>query len=322
VILTELPDVPPRPETPRNAAFRREFYRRWGRENCVISGSAHRAEYNLFRQALSIKCVAHGTEDYFLDRRRIRVSDATYLVLNHGREYASLLEGPVDAYTFSIFFRPGLANEVAAGLRQSLAQALDAGAEDVSESAEFSESLRPHDAAVSPVLRYIQSQVASGVRDELWLEEQCQFLLTRLVRAQLRRPRRLSHELSQIRKERRGELLRRLEWADDFMHARLQDPITLGDVAAAAHLSRFHFLRLFQAVYGRTPMAHLRELRARRAQALLESTRFGLAEVAASVGMSRIGLWRTLRAHGTAPRSRCSGERPATAFLGRGASGR
>jgi AraC-like DNA-binding protein len=321
VILTELPDVPPRPETPRNAAFRREFYRRWGRENCVVSGSAHRAEYRLFRQMLSIKCVARGTEDYFIDRRRIRVSDATYLVLNEGREYASLLEGPAAAYTFSIFFRPGLANEVMAGLRQSLAQALDQGPEEVREVAEFAESLRPHDAAVSPVLRYIQSQVVAGVRDELWLEEQCQFLLARLLRTQLRRPASLAADLSGVRPERRGELLRRLELANDFMHARLQDAISLQDVAAAAHLSRFHFLRLFQSVYGRTPMAHLRALRAHRAQALLESTRQGVAEIAASVGMSRIGLWRALRAHGV-PRSQRPGERPATAFLGRGARDR
>ena len=104
-----------------------EFYRRWGRENCVVSGNAHRAEYGLFRQMLSIKCVARGTEDYFLERRRIRVADDTWLVLNEGREYASLLEGPAEAYTFSIFFRPGLAREVAGSLRQSLDQALDDG---------------------------------------------------------------------------------------------------------------------------------------------------------------------------------------------------
>jgi AraC-like DNA-binding protein len=319
VILAELPDVPPRPETPRNGAFRREFYRRWGHENAVISGHAHRAEYRLFRQTLSVKCVARGTEDYFIDRRRIRVTDDTYLVLNEDREYASLLEGPGEAYTFSIFFRKGLVNEVAAGVRQSLPQALEAGAVESREPAEFCESLRPHDAVVSPVLRYIQNQVAAGVRDQNWLDEQCQFLLTRMLRGGQRRPRPLCEELAATRPERRGELLRRLEWADDFMHARLQDPISLQDVATAAHLSRFHFLRLFQAVYGRTPMAHLRELRTRRALALLESTKQGVAEIAASVGMSRIGLWRALRARGCVARGRLPVERPATAFLGRGA---
>lgn len=303
VILTELPDVPPRPETPRNAAFRREFYRRWGRENCVVSGSAHRAEYALFRQALSIKCVARGTEDYFVGRRRIRVSDDTYLVLNEGREYASLLEGPQDAYTFSIFFRPGLATEVAGALRQSLAQALDAGAEVAWQPAEFAESLRPHDGTITPVLRFIQRQVAAGVRDESWLEEQCQFLLARLLRAQGAPRHAIASRLSDMRPAQRAELMRRLEWATDHMHAHLAEHITLTDIASAARLSRFHFLRLFGIALGHTPVAHLRALRTRRAQALLESTTLDAGEIAALVGMSRVALWRNLRrTRGAGPR--------------------
>jgi AraC-like DNA-binding protein len=317
VILTELPDLLPRPETPRNAAFRREFYRRWGRENCVISGSAHRAEYRVFRQMLSIKCVARGTEDYFIDRRRIRVTDGTWLVLNEGRAYGSLLEGPGEAYMFSIFFRPGLAREIAGGLRQSLSQALDSGPGDPTVDAEFAETLRHHDSSVSPVLRYIQREVAQGMRDELWLEEQCQFLLTRLLRSQQRQPRPLD-DISAMRPERRVELLRRLERAEDFMHARLPESISLQDIAAAAHISRFHFLRVFQSVYGVTPVAFLRDLRVRRALALLESTRHGVAEIAMSVGMSRVALWRALRAGGYARPQREPGRRPAAAFLGRG----
>jgi AraC-like DNA-binding protein len=318
VILTELPDLPPRPETPRNAAFRREFYRRWGRENCVISGSARRAEYRVFRQMLSIKCVARGTEDYFIDRRRIRVTDGTWLVLNEGRAYGSLLEGAGEAYMFSIFFRPGLAREIAGGMRQSLSQALDSGPENPAVDAEFAETLRHHDASVSPVLRYIQREVANGMRDESWLEEQCQFLLTRLLRSQQRRPHPLEDGICGIRPERRAELRRRLEWAEDYMHARLPESISLQDIAAAAHISRFHFLRVFQSVYGVTPVAFLRDLRVRRALALLESTRQGVAEIAMSVGMSRVALWRALRARGYASPQREPGRRPAAAFLGRG----
>jgi AraC family transcriptional regulator len=318
VILTELPDLLPRPETPRNATFRREFYRRWGRENCVISGSAHRAEYRVYRQMLSIKCVARGTEDYFVDRRRIRVTDGTWLVLNEGREYGSLLEGAGEAYMFSLFFRPGLACEIAGGMRQSLSQALDAGPGIATINAEFAETLRHHDASVSPVLRYIQREVAMGMRDEQWLEEQCQFLLTRLLRSQQRQPTPPRADISELRPERRAELLRRLEWAEDFMHARLTESISLQDIAAAAHISRFHFLRVFQSVYGVTPVAFLRDLRVRRAIALLESTRHGVAEIAMSVGMSRVALWRALRARGYASPQREPGRRPTAAFLGRG----
>ena len=101
------------------------------------------------------------------------------------------------------------------------------------------------------------------------------------------------------------------------MHAHAADEITLKDIAAAAHLSRFHFLRLFRLVYGSTPVAALRELRTRRAQALMESTTLTAAEIAGRVGMSRIALWRSLRQKGAGVRQLRRAEGSArTAFLG------
>jgi hypothetical protein len=50
LILTNMPDLPPRPETPANASFRRDFYRRWGREWCVVAGSARHELRSRVRQ--------------------------------------------------------------------------------------------------------------------------------------------------------------------------------------------------------------------------------------------------------------------------------
>ena len=234
MILTELPDLPPRPLTarvrPRSGG---DFYRRWGRENCVVSGMSRHAEYGLFRQTLSIKCVAQGSETYFVDRRRVAVSDDTFLVLNEGRVYASSLSSPTDTYSFSIFFRPGFGEEVAAGLQSSLGAALENGPLPVKAAIEFDESLQHHNSKITPVLRFIQRQIAAGVRDENWLEEQCQFLLERLITAHLpARAHALAAELDDARWPQRAELIRRLGWAIDFMHAHLAEHITLEDIAA------------------------------------------------------------------------------------------
>ncbi len=289
-----MPDLAPAPCTPRQAEFRREFYRRWGRENCIVSGEARHAEYGLFRQTLSIKCVARGAETYFVDRRRVTVRDDSWLVLNEGRTYGSLLDSRTPVYSFSIFFRPGLACEVAGALRRPLARLLDDGPGEPA-SIEFGETLRSHDSVVSPVLRFIQREIANGMRDEDWLEEQCQFLAERLIRIYVRNDS-LGTQLAGVRPVRRAEIARRLGWATDFMHANLTEAIGLRDIAAAARLSRFHFLRLFQIVYGTTPATYLRDLRTRRALVLLESTRLPAEEVAARVGLSRVSLWRATRA--------------------------
>jgi AraC family transcriptional regulator len=320
VILTELPDLSPRPANAAQERFRREFYGRWGRENCVVSGFSRRAEYGQFRQTLSIKCAARGTEHYFVDRRRVAVGDDTYLVLNEGRTYGSLLAAPEGAYSFAIFFRPGLAAEVCGDLARSPAEALDDGAAGRAQPLEFSEALRRHDSLISPVLRLIQREIAAGARDEQWLEEQCQFLVARLIRVQ--RPQARGGALADVPKATRAELLRRLQRAVDLMHARLADELGLEDLAAAANLSRFHFLRTFRLAYGCTPIAYLRALRTQRAVALLESTSLRAHGVARAVGLSRHALWRSLcdlTGAGVRTRRRCPDGTARAAFLGRAA---
>ena len=109
MILTELPDLPPRPETPANAAFRRDYVARWGNENTLLCGLTRLAEYPTVVHPLSIKMAWGGREVYRLRRREVHVRDGSYLVLNDGDEYGSVLSSERPATSFSIFLRRGLA---------------------------------------------------------------------------------------------------------------------------------------------------------------------------------------------------------------------
>jgi AraC family transcriptional regulator len=302
MILTELPDLPPAPATRYNRAFREAFYSQWGKGNWIVCGSAHRAEYAPFKKSLSFKMVSGGTEQFFVDGRRISVTDNTWLVLNEGREYASLLESPRRAFAFALFLRPGFAGEVAHAAPQSLSAALDEGSGVVTAPVEFSENLRVHDQRVSPVLRYIRHYVAAGERDEAWFEEQYLFLVARLLAEERARPR-PAERLNQARPATRQELERRVGWAVDYMLANMHRELVLGDLAAAARLSLYHFAHVFQQAHGMTPMVYLRRARLERAIALLAKNTLPVNEVAAQVGLSRLALWRGVRQlRGIAPR--------------------
>jgi AraC family transcriptional regulator len=186
--------------------------------------------------------------------------------------------------------------------RQDIDKALDEGAQRPSASIEFAENLRVHDKSVSPVLRFIRRHVEAGVDDPDWYEEQFNFLLGRIIRAE-HATARLPERIDCVRSAKRQELIRRLSRATDFMHSNLHRQLTLEDIARAAHLSQFHFLRVFRQVHGMTPMSYLRIQRTSRALALLESTRLEIQEVAALVGLSRPSLWRAvMRASGRAPK--------------------
>jgi len=80
-----------------------------------------------------------------------------------------------------------------------------------------------------------------------------------------------------------------LRRARDHADRHFADPLTLQDLAAVAMLSKYHFLRLFRAVYGQTPAAYLSERRVERAQDLLRRTNLTVTEVCHAVGFSSLG---------------------------------
>lgn len=55
-----------------------------------------------------------------------------------------------------------------------------------------------------------------------------------------------------------------------FMEQYLSEKIELDSIAAAAFMSRFHYIRIFQKVYGLTPRQYLKDLRINKAKELIK----------------------------------------------------
>jgi AraC family transcriptional regulator len=89
---------------------------------------------------------------------------------------------------------------------------------------------------------------------------------------------------SDLEMSRVGLVDRRIRRAVELMHANLEREISVGELAAAAYLSPFHFARLFKKLMGASPHAYLARLRVRRAQILLADTDLSVTEVAARAG--------------------------------------
>jgi AraC family transcriptional regulator len=282
-------------DTPENAAFRRFFYSKWGKENCLISARAKTAIYPQFRQRLSIKCAWGGSERYHIDGRTVAVDDDTYLVLNDGRQYASTLASSRPIHTFSIFFRPGMAEETLGDMLTPCDRLLERGPEPARRSVEFAEYLRPHDQTVTPVLRFIAHHVDRSLGDELWYEEQLSFLLERMLQAH-RSSIDAMDALQAARRGTRREVFKRIAWSTDFIHTYFHQPLTIEQLAGSAHLSKYHYIRLFRLVHGVTPYQYLQRKRATAAGRLLETTELGHEEISVRVGFDhRSTLFRQLR---------------------------
>ncbi len=286
-----------------DASFRQCFYARWGHESAVVTARTRRVEYPEYRQLLSIKAAIGGSEHYFVDGRRITVDDDTFLILNADRSYASRIEDMRPVHTFSIFFQENLAEEVLETLSRPAEALLDNPPDEARSHVEFDERLRTHDQIVTPALNFIRRSLDAGENDEAWFEEQLHRLLGRMLSAEHTHLR--TRELiPSARPATRRELHRRLGLATTFIHTFFREAIGLKDMASAAHLSTFHFLRLFKAVYGMTPSVYLNHKRASAAERLIRQSDWTMIEIAEHVGFgSRASLFRHLKASGgVAPR--------------------
>jgi AraC family transcriptional regulator len=285
-----------------DASFRPWFYSRWGRENCIIAARTERAEYPVYQQRLSIKAAWGGRESYYIDGRQVAVDDETYLILNDARSYSSRLRNRTPVTSFSVFFRPGMAEDIVRTVGESQESLLDEPSAQTGRTLEFSEHARRHDRQITPVLRFIYLHVTAGITNEAWYEEQLYFLLGRMI-ALRGRDRRVTHLIPATRPGTRTELFRRVALGVDFINVHFADPIGLREIAAAALLSPYHCLRVFKAVHGVTPHAFLNERRLQVAERLLRDSRYSLDEVALRVGFqSRTTLFRQMkRSRGVAP---------------------
>ena len=146
--------------------------------------------------------------------------------------------------------------------------------------------------------RLIQDLAEELTQEEVGQETVIAALMEQIVVHLLRRHSnaRLSDE---IELSRVGLVDRRIRRAVELMHAHLDQDLPLEEIASAAHLSPFHFARLFKKLTGATPHAYLATLRAARAQTLLAETDLSITAISARVGYSSPSHFTKAFSHAT-----------------------
>ena len=86
----------------------------------------------------------------------------------------------------------------------------------------------------------------------------------------------------------RRELLRRLMRGKDFIDSCYCQPISVSDMARAALLSEFYFIKPYRKAYGQSPYQYLLEKRLSQAAILLRTTEARITDVARSSGFPEL----------------------------------
>jgi AraC-like DNA-binding protein len=89
------------------------------------------------------------------------------------------------------------------------------------------------------------------------------------------------------------DLLAHLRRARDHVDRHYDRPLDLDQLAEVAGVSKFHFVRCFEATYGETPIRYLTRRRIERAQDLLRHANLTVTEVCMLVGFASLGSFST-----------------------------
>jgi len=243
---------------------------------------------------LSLKCMSNGRALYKFGRAEVAVDDGGYLILNDRQPYSIEIASPTLVETFVLWFPPGWAEEVSSSFNKTSEVLLDKSPGENDANAAFFERYTPHDRVVSPKVHALRASFkGKHTIEDGWLEEKLRELLAAMLASQHALKREVS-TLPAVRASTREELWRRVNRGRDYLHARLAAPISLSEVAAAACLSPFHLLRVFQAAFGQTPHQYVNGCRLDRAKFLLEKTRIPVTAICLECGFSSLGSFSAL----------------------------
>lgn len=229
--------------------------------------------------ALVFRAVLHGAARLAWGNRRVRLDEDAWLVLEDGENCSVQLDPELRTRMLVVVVA---ADDVRAAL-----------ASPPSATLGFADNLRSRE---SPAGRRLIA-IARG-RDAGWPEGEERAQRIALVReawAEELEQRRRAARIDCVKPATREQLLRRILLAADFIASRHDEPISLDEMARAASLSRFHFVRLFSLVHGETPHAYLRRKRTAVARRHL-AVGSACSEAASRAGFgSRSALFRNLR---------------------------
>jgi AraC-like DNA-binding protein len=133
-----------------------------------------------------------------------------------------------------------------------------------------------YDEHLMHIFRLIHSELVQPAPDAIYLEY---LLSASIVRSM--------HVATEAAAPSRSRIpSNRLERAEEYLRAHLDQSLRLGDIAQIAHMSPYHFTRAFKAYFGEPPYRYLQRIRLNKAIEMLGQTRLPMEDIAVKVGFS------------------------------------
>jgi AraC family transcriptional regulator len=254
-----------------------------GFPSCVINAKAKETYRPDILGPISLFLNVQGNSRCKVDGRTVAINEETYFITNRFQTYTLEIENELPSETFNIHIGEYFSEQFLASAMHSSDTLLNEGKQLTVPTVAFHNRLYRRDAAFNALVKKLQQSKQNSTTDKLLFEECLADLLMHLL-VQHRDQLKTITNMPPLKLSTKRELYKRLAFATDFIHASYAGQIELEEMANAACLSKFHFLRLFKHVHHASPYQYIQQLRIERAGQLLQNTSMPVADIAGLLG--------------------------------------
>jgi AraC-like DNA-binding protein len=227
----------------------------------------------------------HGNKgNYSLNGKRVGVSENSFYFLNPSDKLAIRFEESSPKQSVMILFTEKFVSKCVHVMKSDNELLMDSPDQSLSESVEFPPVPFEFSGAIRPGIRALfQQRLGEEELDSLLFDL---LISCSILRGQVKQR---MDRMSALKLSTREELYRRLFVAREFMDNMVCENLTLGQVAMAACLNKFHFLATFKELYGITPFQYTKEIKLKKAYDLLLDQQHTVTDVCYSLGFDSLG---------------------------------
>lgn len=217
-----------------------------------------------------------------VDGRTVTVKPDYFFLSNRLQEYTLTIDSTSPVETFNIHIGEAFSEGILTALLTPADVALANGMAQQSKSISFHNQLYRKDAVFDVLIHRLKNCMQQGLFVKEQFEENMEQLLCYLLR-QHRQVMEQLNKMPQVKRSTQVEIYKRLSYALDLIHSSAND-IDVAALAAAACLSKYHFLRLFKQTYRCSPYQYWQSLRLEKAKKLLLQPRRTVQSIADELG--------------------------------------
>ncbi|MEM7381315.1 MAG: AraC family transcriptional regulator [Bacteroidota bacterium] len=286
------------PAPPKSESGKCQVTSNFGKKNIIVNAKARQIEYNNLLSPLTLKYTFKGSEWYNVHGREVLVENSSFLLINDEQRYSTHIDSDVEVESFCIFFRDDLIRELYTHHTSSLDQLVNDPEILKDFHIEIVEKRFAMDASLFAILKDLRSK---KLMDDIEEEHHIYAIIERLLGHQIDAKAAIL-ELPNSRVSTKMELYRRIHLAKDYIDSCISEALDLQQLSGIANLSKYHFLRIFKAVFGLPPHQYIIRKRLEKASQLLKQGA-SVSDTCLDVGFSSTSSFcRLFKAHfGTTP---------------------